>query len=693
MPARITALLALLALAPLPARAQPLPHPLSRALSLPRFPRRPLLSPSSAAGAPLAWSRHGTLGESSTICVIDTGVDARHRDFRDAEGHTRIAWLVDLEASAPHGDHPALEASSGAAIWSAASIDAALAAGTPLPGDRHGHGTAIASVAAGDDAGLGEATPGPHAGVAPRAQLIIVRALRAGALGFVDDDVTRGAELCFALSSDPSRTVALLALGGHDGAHDGSEPLSLALAAIAAEGHALIVAAGNDGDRPIHAAGRAFPGAPARVTLHVPTPRGGGPEHWVALVVRGDVQASWIAPDGTSLDARPGELAMRAHAGGYLLLDAREPGTVRAVVGGGGEHAPLHAGDYTLVLGGDASSFDAWLVDAELGAPIGAPLLEGAHVVPGDSVTIPATTPALVAVAADVSLARHGTLALEPRDDGSATFSARGPSAGGAARPDLSAPGGFFAAALSSDLVPDDARNLIGGSRPTLDARRVGGDRIAVEGTSAAAAVVAGAYALAYALAPSEAPRDRALLRATAAGDDAWTSTRGAGSLDLARWLAARLASDRSDPVDAASSLLSITRATTTPRAGDVSAVARLLDAAGAPVHGGELILRARGRELARAAIAHGHAEARLAVDAPAGETIAIEAEANGVALAPRTLEVRVDEGERGASARIAGGGCAVGASGVASRGPLTMVALLIALSRARRRRYSPRAR
>ena len=55
-----------------------------------------------AAGARLAWARHGTLGEGATVCVIDTGVDVRHRDFRDADGRTRIAWLVDLEATTPH---------------------------------------------------------------------------------------------------------------------------------------------------------------------------------------------------------------------------------------------------------------------------------------------------------------------------------------------------------------------------------------------------------------------------------------------------------------------------------------------------------------------------------------------------------------------------------------------------------------
>ncbi|UJR87178.1 S8 family serine peptidase [Sandaracinus amylolyticus] len=659
------------------ARAQP-PR-LMRALDAPRYPRQPLLSASDAAGAPLAWSRHGTLGEGATICVIDTGVDARHRDLRDAEGHTRIRWLVDLESSTPTGDHAELEARHGVAIHASTRIDAALAAGTPLPGDRHGHGTAIASIAAGDDSDGDE--PGPLAGVAPRASLIVVRALRADAAGFEDDDVARGAELCFALAEDPSRTVALLALGGHDGTHDGDEPLSRALTAIAREGHALIVAAGNDGDRAIHATGRALPGAPARIGVHVPTPRTDG-EHWVAIVVRGARDVSWIAPNGASLRARDGELAMTAHAGGYLLLDARDPDAVRAVIGGGGTNAVLHAGDYQLVVTGRDAPFDAWIVDAHLGPTLGTPALEGLHVVPGESVTIPATSPELIAVGASIARARHGELSLEARDDGSAAFSARGPSATGQARPDVIAPGGFFAAALSSDLEPDDPWNLIGGSRPVLDRRRVDETHLVIEGSSAAAAVVAGAYALALSTAPADLARDRALLTTTADATDAWTDTRGAGVLRLDRWLDARLAPDVARTIDPARSAVSLTRTIALPRATDVHAIVRVIDVAGEQVHGGELVLRANGRVLARAAIAHGRADAAFTIDAPAGEHLVIEGEANGVAIGASTIEVRVDESPRGVAVPRGGMQCAIGTT---RDGSLVWIVIALALLARRR--------
>ena len=72
-----------------------------------------------------------------------------HPDFLDAQGHTRVAWLLDLSAP-PRGVHPDLEQKFGVlpstgsvlagAVWSAADIDAAIAAGdtSTLPARRGG---------------------------------------------------------------------------------------------------------------------------------------------------------------------------------------------------------------------------------------------------------------------------------------------------------------------------------------------------------------------------------------------------------------------------------------------------------------------------------------------------------------------------------------------------------------------------
>ena len=51
-------------------------------------------------------------GTGAVVGIADTGVDVTHPDFLDAQGHTRVAWLLDL-SSAPIGKHPDLETQFG----------------------------------------------------------------------------------------------------------------------------------------------------------------------------------------------------------------------------------------------------------------------------------------------------------------------------------------------------------------------------------------------------------------------------------------------------------------------------------------------------------------------------------------------------------------------------------------------------
>jgi len=705
-PSSVVALALALALSagPAPACADGLPPRIQRALDHThpgwprRWPRAPQLDLArEATGASRAWARTGTLGRGATVCVVDTGVDLRHQDFRDAEGHTRAAWVAVLGA-APRGTEPDLEARFGAALWNRSALDDALARGLPMPGDPHGHGTAVASAALGDDAPIGASEPGPHAGIAPEATLIVVHALRADSAGFEDPDVVAGTELCFALAGrGPSptaadRTVALLALGGHDGAHDGTEPLEQALAAVAARGHALVTAAGNDGDGAVHAAGRALPSAPARVEIQVPEPRGAPAERWVSLSVRTDGEVALRAPDGTEARALDGARVEVRHTGGVLVLDRTQAGVTRAVLGGGDGVPALRGGRYGLeVAGAPDATFDAWIVGADVGASLFAPRFVGQGARGSEEVTIPASSPALIAVGATVTRPRLGTVSLVGRDDGTASLSARGPGVEGAPRPDLAAPGGLLVVALSSDVLPDGPHNLVGGEPSALARRRVGDTRIAVAGTSLAAAIVAGAHALAYSIAPAALERDRALLRATAEGPEAWTPTRGAGALRIDAWLDARAAPDAAGPVDAGQSALGATRTLTTPGASDVWFVARVRDARGRPVHGGVLALSgtAGGAVLP---IRWGWAEGAVRVTAPAGTSFAVTATSGAVALEGGRVEVQVDDGPAGI-AWPRGGGCRVAPRARSAGLVIPMLAVLLGLVVRRARVSSGRGR
>ena len=531
------------------------------------WPRQPLLSEARAQiGVPWVWSERGALGEGATVCVIDTGIDLNHRDFLDARGATRVRYLLDLDAM-PRGVHPELEREGGA-VWTAEEIDAARAMREPLPIDWHGHGTIIASAAAGDDS-ESEAL-GPEAGVAPRASLVVVRALRRDTLGISDDDIARGASFCAAVS-EPSRTSMVIALGGHDGPHDGTSPIERMLTGIAHQGFAVVVAAGNDAQQPIHASTRLVGNEIARFTLRVPAPE--IDEALVAVVVHGARSVRLRSSRGTSPWVGRGE----TFDDGVLRItrsddedDASSTLVLRGDLPFGALTIEVRGAEVTMR--GPAPMAHAWLAQADLGSLFAA-RFEGETARVGEEVRVPATADGVIAVGASVSrgfvpgLDGPGLTADED-EDGRALYSARGPRVDGAPLPHLLAPGGWVSAALSEDLEAENPAALFGGSTARLASQRRGTNRVMALGTSISAAVVGGAIALARGLAPGSEDDVRMLL-GTARAEDAWRATSGMGLVDLEAWIRMR------EGTDGDALRVGCTRDWALPSANDVQIVAR----------------------------------------------------------------------------------------------------------------------
>jgi serine protease AprX len=139
-----------------------------------------------------------------TIAVIDTGIDASHPDFA---GGKVIAWKDWVH-------------------------------GRPRPYDDDGHGTHVASIAAGAVNAQGEG------GVAPGASIVALKVL--GENGGTDSDISQSVEWCIQNRARYGIDVINMSLGG-EGSSDGRDVISRSVNRAVAAGLVVCVAAGNEG--------------------------------------------------------------------------------------------------------------------------------------------------------------------------------------------------------------------------------------------------------------------------------------------------------------------------------------------------------------------------------------------------------------------------------------------------------------
>lgn len=180
---------------------------------------------------------YGLTGAGTLICVADSGIDYRHREFRNADGTTRILgiWDQTIEGSPPEGFYIG-------SFYTEEDINEALAAESVSEGnyivpsiDSSGHGTHVAGIAA---------------NVAPEAALLIVK------LGNRrNQSIPKTTELMqavtFAKRFADERGLPLsinISFGNNYGAHDGTALLERYLDSVAATARISIsVGTGNDG--------------------------------------------------------------------------------------------------------------------------------------------------------------------------------------------------------------------------------------------------------------------------------------------------------------------------------------------------------------------------------------------------------------------------------------------------------------
>ena len=128
-------------------------------------------------GRGAAGSRTNLTGAGVLVAVIDSGIDYRHPDFRNADGTTRIVAMWDQTAvpreneAPPQGYAQGVEYKRAQINEALQAPDAFVAAKIVPQTDTSGHGTHVAGIAAGN----GRASNGSTRGVAYESELIIVK--------------------------------------------------------------------------------------------------------------------------------------------------------------------------------------------------------------------------------------------------------------------------------------------------------------------------------------------------------------------------------------------------------------------------------------------------------------------------------------------------------------------------------------
>jgi subtilisin family serine protease len=214
-------------------------------------------------GTPPDWNA-GT-GRNVIVGVIDSGIDFRHRDFRNADGTTRIVAIWDQSATGASGAPPAGYSYGGECT--PAMINAAIA-GDPAAcaqKDTDGHGTHVAGTAAGNGQATGNGKLAYRMiGMAPSADILVANG-------------NGNAQVLDAIAWMKAKAAALgrplvinMSFGSYFGARDGTSNYEQGMSALAGPGVILVAAAGNEATAPIRATGTIAQGGSVTVGFDIP---------------------------------------------------------------------------------------------------------------------------------------------------------------------------------------------------------------------------------------------------------------------------------------------------------------------------------------------------------------------------------------------------------------------------------------
>lgn len=489
-------------------------------------------------------------GKGVIVLIYDTGIDWKHFDFRKAGDTTksRILYIWDQTLNAGAGESQPSGFNYGVE-YTQAQIENEFENNRPglvREKDTHGHGTHVASIAAGN----GQAFNSKYIGMAPEADIIVVKG---GDKSFTDpweiDGLTYAQNKASALGKP---IVVNMSLGGQIGPHDGTNADEVAVDDFVKNhgpGRVVCISAGNNGANPIHMNGSVTNGSSTAISISVPSytpyPSGKDDNYFVLdiwLRTTKALSATVTSPNNIVFSSQLNkEVYGPNHSDGSIdIYDEIDPQNslrhLQIYIYDSTSSVPKF-GTWTVALNTTETSvaYDAWL-DSDLNGPSAS--LTGGNT--NKTVGMPGTADGAITAASYVTKWSWMDYRGEAwwygdpdRTGNISTFSSIGPTADGRLKPDIAAPGQGVVAALSSNVdTSGKASNIVTSNKYQL-----------MSGTSMACPHITGATALLLGVKPSlTAAQIKNYFTSTARTDaytsTVWNSSWGYGKMDIYKAMA-----------------------------------------------------------------------------------------------------------------------------------------------------------
>lgn len=438
-------------------------------------------------------------GDGVIVAIIDTGIDWDHLDFRSSidPKKSRILRIWDQTISPITGESSPAGFSFGVE-YTQSQIENEID-GTPAgyvrEKDIDGHGTHVAGIAAGNGAALDS----KFTGLAPNSDLVIIKA---GDGSFDTSNIIVALDYLKNLATSLGKPIVVnMSLGSQTGAHDGTDPLEIAIDNFTdiGAGRIVVVASGNENGENIHKQLVLSAGSSASIGLQVPTTTTTNSQDVFQFTAYANdtstVNVTVTAPDGTPVTAlsSSGTSVMNGNGTVYLsnFVDSESGDRKLQVYVTRATTSTSVAGSWSITITNSSTNpltIDGWL-DTK------GEDYYNMSVTGGDSnylVSIPGCATKAITVGAYMAkidwfaASGNGYNYTDGKQDDISSFSSIGPRRDNVIKPNITANGQAVVSCLSSDS----------GLEANSPYMAVNGLYRIEQGTSMAAPVVAGCVAL-----------------------------------------------------------------------------------------------------------------------------------------------------------------------------------------------------